>query len=114
MSVGFALVPFAIQLGQFSMLLLVSWAATALALRAGRDGLAGLALAPTLVKPELAIPVALALLLARRWRGVAALGSCTTVAIAASLAVASVERLWAYPAFVLSAAGTDTHGTIVH
>lgn len=110
---GFALVPFAIQLGQFSMLLLVSWAATALALRSGRERLAGLALAPTLVKPELLIPVALALLLARRYRSIATLGACTIVAIAASLAVAGVASLWEYPAFVASDAATDAHGTIL-
>src|SRR5207248_1202358 len=36
--------------------------------RAGRDGLAGLALGLTLVKPHLMIPLAAALILVRRWR----------------------------------------------
>jgi hypothetical protein len=47
--------------------------------RAGRPGVAGLALGLTLVKPHLVLPVAAAMLLARRWRlvagwGLAALG----------------------------------------
>ena len=55
-----------LQLGQFSMILLVSWLSSYVLLRDGRDRAAGVALAPLLIKPELLLPVAALLLWKRR------------------------------------------------
>ncbi|MBM4415908.1 MAG: DUF2029 domain-containing protein [Chloroflexi bacterium] len=76
-SVLFVPAAHALHFGQFSMILLASWTAATLVLRARRDALLGLELAPLLVKPELLIPVTLALLLSGRRRAIGVLDVCT-------------------------------------
>lgn len=53
--------------GQSTTCVLAAWTACFFALRSGRDDLAGIALAASLIKPQYAIPWLLVLLLRRRW-----------------------------------------------
>ena len=73
-------VGYGLELGQFSLVLVTSWAGAYLLLRAERDALAGAALAPLLIKPELLLPVAAYLLWKRRWRVFSTLAPATAVA----------------------------------
>ncbi len=72
----------AVSYGQNSLLSVALLAATYALLRAGRDGPAGVVLGVLLYKPQLVVVLALALLVARRWRALAGLGA-TTVGLAA-------------------------------
>jgi hypothetical protein len=69
----------ALGLGQVSILLLALFTLAFFALRAGRDGIAGVALALALVKPAYVVPFLLVLLVRRRWRALAAFGLSTVV-----------------------------------
>ena len=64
-----------ILLGQATAFLLLALALALLALRRGRDGWAGGALALVLIKPQFLIGVLLALLLLRRWRALLSFGA---------------------------------------
>ncbi len=59
---------FAFVQGQISVAVLLAYALAAAALRTGHQRLAGLAIAATLVKPQLAFPVLAVTLLQRRWK----------------------------------------------
>lgn len=77
-AVGWLPVIYGLQLGQPGLLVALGVAASYALLRAGHPGWAGIALAPLVLKPQLAFLVPLALLAARRdrafWASVLALG----------------------------------------
>lgn len=83
----------ALVMGQSSFLTLALAAAAFAALRAERDGLAGLALGAMILKPQLALGFAVVLLVKARWR---AIGSATlTAALIGALAELVVPGAWA-------------------
>ena len=94
-------IAYSLALGQFSMIIMTSWTASYMLLRSGRDRAAGLALAPLLIKPELAVPVVLMLAWKRRTGVLATLIPAAMVAAAASVAVVGLHGAISYPAFVL-------------
>jgi Glycosyltransferase family 87 len=94
-------VSYGVELGQFSLVLVTSWAAAYLLLRNERDALAGLALAPLLIKPELLLPVAAYLLWKRRWRVFSTLAPASAIAIVASIAIVGAHSALAYPVYLL-------------
>lgn len=100
-----------LRLGQFSMILLVSWTAAYILLRAGRDRAAGVALALLLIKPELLIPVSLILVWKRRFEVFTTLAPLAIVAVAASFAVVGPAQALHYPGFILHNAGDASNGT---
>ena len=102
---------FALRLGQFSPILMLSWAASYLALSRGRWTLAGVALSPLLVKPELLIPVTIYLLAKRHVEVFKSLLAITAIAVVASLAVTGLDGVIDYPRFILENAGDHTRGT---
>lgn len=85
----------AVSYGQNSLLSLFILTATFALLRGGRDGAAGLALGCLLYKPQLIAPLALLLLLDRRWRAIAGLGAMAATLVALTLAL-SVPATRAY------------------
>jgi hypothetical protein len=101
-------VAYGLQLGQFSLVLVTSWAAAYLLLRAGREGWAGVALAPLLIKPELLLPVATYLLWKRRWRVFSTLAPLTAAAVVASIVIIGPDAALAYPGYLLNS--TTWHG----
>lgn len=101
-------VSYGLQLGQFSLLLVTSWAAAYLLLRARRDAWTGVVLAPLLIKPELLVPVAAFLLWKRRWRVFATLGPLAAAAVIASVSIVGRSAALAYPGFLLDS--TRWHG----
>jgi hypothetical protein len=108
-------VSYGLQLGQFSLVLVTSWAGAYLLLRSERDALAGLALTPLLIKPELLLPVALYLGWKRRWRVFATLLPAAIAAVAVSVAVTGVPAALRYPRYLLestrwSDSGVTTSG----
>ncbi|MDP9239005.1 MAG: DUF2029 domain-containing protein [Chloroflexota bacterium] len=94
-------VSYGLELGQFSLLLVTSWAAAYLLLRNERNTLAGLALSPLLIKPELLLPVAAYLLWKRRWRVFSTLAPATAIAMLASIAIVGAHAALAYPEYLL-------------
>jgi hypothetical protein len=101
-------VAYGLQLGQFSLVLVTSWAAAYVLLRASRESLAGVALAPLLIKPELLLPVAAYLLWKRRWRVFSTLAPLAAAAVAASIAIIGPDAALAYPGYLLDS--TTWHG----
>lgn len=97
--------PFGLRLGQFSLILAVSWALAYLCLREGRPRAAGLALAPLLVKPELLIPVTLFLAWKRQWESLRILLAITVLAVGASVAMLGPFGSWDYATHIANAAG---------
>ena len=87
-AVGWLPVIYGLQLGQPGLLVALGVAASYALLRAGHPGWAGVALAPLVLKPQLAFLVPLALLAARRdrafWASVLALG---LLAVASAVAL---------------------------
>jgi alpha-1,2-mannosyltransferase len=93
----------AVSYGQNSLLSLFILAATFALLRRGSDGVAGLALGCLLYKPQLVAPLALLLLLDRRWRALAGLG-VTAALLGVLTLVMSVPATRAYLALGRSVA----------
>jgi hypothetical protein len=91
--------------GQSTMWVLAAWVATVLSLRAGRDGLAGVALAASLVKPQYVLPWLLVLVLYRRWRALAWFAGSAIVLVAISLLAFGPGIVTAYAESVVQAAG---------
>ena len=91
-------VAYGLQHGQFSLIVVVSWTVGFLLLYQRRDLLAGIALAPLLIKPELALPIAAYLALRRRWGALAALAVMTLLAAGVSVAAIGISASIDYPA----------------
>ncbi|HET6614712.1 MAG TPA: glycosyltransferase family 87 protein [Dehalococcoidia bacterium] len=111
---GLAILPQAastLQLGQFSMILLVSWLSSYALLRDGRDRAAGIALAPLLIKPELLLPVAALLLWKRRFGVFATLAPIAAAAVIASLAIVGIDGIVTYPAHLHEVSSSFTPAT---
>ncbi len=92
---------YGLQVGQFSPILVTSWAAAFLLLRRGRPRSAGIALAPLLIKPELLLPVSAYLLWKRQWGVFSTLVPAAAVAVAVSLWVIGPGNALSYPAYLL-------------
>jgi hypothetical protein len=99
--VTLAPVTYGLLLGQFSLILVTSWMAAFLLLRARHERWGGAARAPLLIKPELLLPVVLFLVLKRRWRALAILAPITVLAGALSVAVVGLTPALAYPGYLL-------------
>lgn len=97
--------PFGVRLGQFSLILAVSWAAAYLLLRANRERAAGFALSPLLIKPELLIPVTALIAWKRRWLVLKTLLPVSAIAIAVSVAMIGPVGAWDYTLHIADAAG---------
>ncbi len=100
-------------IGQSSLLLLLSWAAAAVALRRGRDGAAGIALALGAIKPQAVLVPIFVLLIMRRRR---ALGALTLTLGSFSIALMPFLGLdWPlrYIRLVLSVGGYPSDPTLV-
>jgi len=92
--------------GQLSTLMLLSWVASYRLLKAGRPGVAGLALAICLIKPQLAVGPALFLLTTGRWRALAGFTAGGALLGAASLALVGPQTaLVDYPQALLQSMG---------
>ena len=103
-------VAFGLHQGQYSLILEGSWSAAYLLLRARRTGLAGMALAPMLIKPELLLPVAMLLVWKREWRAVGTLAGCAAVAVAVSVAVVGASSAAAYPGYLIDSMSWSIYG----
>jgi hypothetical protein len=103
-------VSYGLQHGQFSLLLLTSWGAAFLLLRAGRDAWAGVALAPLLIKPELVIPVALYLCWKRRLAVFHTLVPLTVAALLLSVAITGLPAALGYVSFLIHSTEWEGHG----
>jgi hypothetical protein len=99
---------YGLQIGQFSLIIVTSWAAAYVLLRRGHERWAGVALAPLLIKPELLLPVAAYLAWKRRWRVFSTLLPLTAASVAVSVAVVGVPAALSYPLYVLDS--TRWHG----
>ncbi len=107
-------VPFSLQLGQFSLILLAAWTCTFVALVIGRDRVAGISLAICLIKPEIVIPAVLLLAWKRR---VTALSSfAVTGAMFGIVSVAMIGFVAAarYPEYIYRVAIEHRAGTATH
>lgn len=87
-SLSFLPVFMAVTQGQVSVLLLASLSACLLALRAGHDRVAGVALALALLKPTYMLPFLLLLVLRRRWQALAAFSVAATCLLALPIPIA--------------------------
>jgi hypothetical protein len=107
-----ALIPvtFGLRQGQFSLILEGSWSAAYLLLRDRRPGLAGVALSPMLIKPELLVPAVVFLAWRREWRALATLSACGLVAIVGSIAIVGIQSAIAYPHYLLESTTWSNHG----
>ena len=94
-------VAYGLQIGQFSLILVASWSAAYLLLRADRPSWAGVALAPMLIKPEMLLPVVAYLAWKRRWAVFRTLLPLAAVAVAASVWLIGVRGAIDYPAYLL-------------
>lgn len=102
----------ALRLGQFSTILMLSWAAAYALLRTGRERAAGAALSLLLIKPELLIPVAAFLWWKRRYAVLSTLLPLTAIAVLASLAIVGPTGVVEYPVFVVENARRSENGTM--
>lgn len=101
---------FGLRLGQFSLILQLSVAGAFLALRDGRDRLAGLSLALLLIKPELLIPFALYAAIKRRWRVFDVLIPLTTAAVVVSIAMIGWHEALKYPGYLMESTTVNGAG----
>ncbi len=102
---------YGLQVGQFSLILVTSWAAAFVLLRRGRTRSAGIALAPLLIKPELLLPIAAYLFWKRQWGVFATLAPITGIALAVSLWVIGPGNALTYPAYLLDSTTWSANGT---
>jgi hypothetical protein len=86
----------AILQGQFSILLLFSFALSFSMVKRGRQGLAGLALGPGLLKFQIVLPFALIFLLRRNWRFIGGLAIAAGVLGVMSLAAVGLSGVVSY------------------
>ena len=96
LSVSFLPVIVTLLLGQVSLLLAIAMLGAWQAFRARRDGLAGLALALLLIKPQFVLVPALLLVVHRRWRALGTLIAAGTALLAACLALVGWEGSLSY------------------
>jgi glycosyl transferase family 87 len=96
LSVSFLPVIVTLLLGQVSLLLVIGMLGAWQAFRARRDGLAGLALALLLIKPQFLLLHALLLVMHRRWRALLTLIAAGTALLAVSFALVGWEGLLSY------------------
>jgi hypothetical protein len=92
-------------MGQTSLVLLFSWAAGSAALRRGRDGWAGVALAVGLVKPHMLVLLLLVLLLMRRWRALGSFAVASILAVGLAMPILGWDWPWRYLQYTLSVGG---------
>jgi hypothetical protein len=102
---------YSVRQGQFSLILVAALASAYLLLRDGKDRRAGVALAVLLIKPELLVPAAIMLAVARRWRVFETLLPLTAAAVVASIAIVGIPEALRYPRYVHDIAGTAGVGT---
>jgi hypothetical protein len=88
-------------LGQDSTLMLLVYAATFLLLKSGRDFQAGCTLAIGLFKFNLVLPLALILLLCKKWRVLKGFALVGAGLVIVSIAISGVRALVSYPKFLL-------------
>ena len=91
----------ALMQGQPSILLLLLFAMVFAALADGRDASAGMVLAFATLKPQLVLPMLLALVIWRKWRTLAAFVSTSLALVGVSIAVVGRSAVWDYPAALL-------------
>lgn len=98
--------------GQSSALILLSWTLCYRLLKGGREAGAGLALAVSLIKPQMAVLPALYLLATGRRRALLAFAASAAVLVAASVMVAGPEVTFvSYPHLLLESTGwQDQYG----
>jgi hypothetical protein len=99
---------FSLRLGQFSLILLISWAAAYLLMVQGRTGAAGWALSPLLIKPELLIPVTAFLAWKGQWAVLRTLLPISAAAVMLSIAMIGVPGAIDYALHIARAAGDGT------
>jgi hypothetical protein len=100
---------YALRQGQFSILLVASLGGAYLSLRDGRDRVAGLWLAPLLLKPELLLPIVGLLAWKRRRAVFVTLVPLACLAVVASVAIVGVQEALRYPSYLRS---ISMHGGI--
>jgi hypothetical protein len=95
--------------GQLSPLVLLSWAGFYRLSASGRHGLSGLALAGSLIKPQLAFVPIIYLIAARRWRALGGLGAGATALASMSVAVVGFRTTFVeYPGMLVQSVGWRT------
>ena len=87
----------ALMQGQPSVLLLLLFAVVFRALMQGKDVRAGMALVVVTLKPQLALPMLMALLVWRKWRALAAFVWTAAALAAVSVAIVGWRAVWEYP-----------------
>ena len=88
--------------GQLSSLVLLSWVVSYRLSRQGREVPAGLALAASLIKPQLAIVPALYLLATGRWRALGGFAAGAAALVGLSVALTGADVVFVgYPAFLI-------------
>jgi hypothetical protein len=100
--------------GQVSFVMLALLFSCYLALRAGRDGLAGFCLALALLKPQLVLVPVLVLLAQRRWRAVLGCLVGGTLLAVLSLAVAGPDGVGQYLRLLTQVGQETGSGSLVH
>jgi hypothetical protein len=100
LSVSFLPVVVTLMLGQVSLLLTIGLLSAWTALRSGRDGRAGLALALLLIRPQFILLPALLLVVHRRWRAVGTLACVGVALFIVSLALVGWDGLVSYAQLV--------------
>ena len=103
-------VTFGLRLGQFSLILQAAWGAGYLLLRQGRERLAGFALAPLLIKPELLLPVAVFLAWKRRFRVFSTLVPLALATAGISIAIVGIPAALAYPGYLMDSTTWNNGG----
>ena len=88
-------------LGQYSLLLTASWGSAYLLMRDGRARLAGFALTPLLIKPEMLVPLALFLIWKRQRGALATLLPATVACIGISVAMVGPAAAIDYPFYLI-------------
>ena len=92
----------ALMQGQPTILLLLLFATACTSLLRGPQARAGVVLAFTTLKPQLVLPMLLALLIWRRWRALAAFAAACAALLAISVAVVGWHATWSYPTAVVA------------
>ncbi len=88
-------------LGQYSLLLSASWGGAYLLMRNGRDRLAGLALVPLLIKPEMLIPLTLYFVWKRQHGVLATFAPATVACVVLSIAIVGPAAAIDYPLYLI-------------
>lgn len=99
-SLAYFPIAYAFLQGQDSILLMVLYFAAYVAMRQGRDWMAGAYLGLGLFKFHLVLPFAFILLLRRRWRALGGMSLVAAVELAISWVLVGGKQLFYYPLFV--------------